>query len=565
MARRRRFRPDRENPAAVARRETFRNSAAADPHGKLYLSRARLAQPLKKPLLTIVAAAVLAAAAFGAYRYTLGKGDEPAYRFGKVEKGPITAAVAATGTLNPVKSVLVGSQVSGQIKELFVDFNSVVKKDQVIARIDPESFELRVRQAMADLDATRATVLTQMASVGAQRAEVSRSEVNLADVKRDYERKQMLFEKSFVSAADRDKALAVYNGAQEQLKTARAQLAVAEAQAKNAEAVVKQRESQLAQARVDLDRTIIRAPVDGVVIKRSVDAGQTVAASLQAPELFQIAQNLREMQVEASIDEADVGRIKVDQNATFTVDSFPGRTFSGKIMQVRKAALVVQNVVTYIVVISAANQDLQLLPGMTANVRITTDQRDDVLKLPNAALRFRPAGFSDAGAPGAGADAAPAAAAGGGSGQQMRQRLVTALNLDAEQQARLEPIFADLRQKLGGVRELPEAARAKAGERARAEMRARITEILRPEQKQKYEEIVAESAGRASGAVRGRVFVLDANGRPSAVSVRTGLSDGSRTEMLSGELKEGDQVIVGTSQPGAGGGAARPSGPRLPF
>lgn len=520
---------------------------------------------MKKILLPILAAAVLAGAAFGIYRYISGKNEEPAYRLGKVEKGPITAAVAATGTLNPVKSVLVGSQVSGQIKELFVDFNSIVKKDQVIARIDPESFELRVRQAMADLEATRATVLTQMASVGAQRAEVSRSEVNLADVKRDYERKQMLVEKGFVSAADRDKALAVYNGAQEQVKTARAQLAVAEAQAQNAAAVVKQRESQLAQAKVDLDRTIIRAPVDGVVIKRSVDAGQTVAASLQAPELFQIAQNLREMQVEASIDEADVGRVKVEQNATFTVDSFPGRTFSGRIMQVRKAALVVQNVVTYIVVISAANPELQLLPGMTANVRITTDQRDSVLKLPNAALRFRPAGFSETPAGAAPAAAAAAPAAGGNAGQQLRQRLVSALNLDAEQQAKLEPIFADLRQKLGGARELPEAERAKAGERARTEMRARITEMLKPEQKQKYEEIIAESASRASSASsgRGRVFVPDRSGPPKMVSVRTGLSDGSMTELLGGELKAGDEVIIASAQ--SGGSAARPSGPRLPF
>ena len=520
---------------------------------------------MKKILLLIIATAVVAGAAFGIYRYLSNKGDEPAYRLGKVEKGPITAAVAATGTLNPVKSVLVGSQVSGQIKELYVDFNSVVKKDQVIARIDPESFGLRVRQAMADLEATKATVLTQMAAVGAQRAEVSRSEVNLADVKRDYERKQMLVEKGFVSAADRDKSLAVFNGAQEQLKTARAQLAVAEAQAKNAEAVVKQRESQLAQTRVDLDRTIIRAPVDGVVIKRSVDAGQTVAASLQAPELFQIAQNLREMQVEASIDEADVGRVKVDQSATFSVDSFPGRTFSGKVMQVRKAALVVQNVVTYIVVISAANPDLQLLPGMTANVRITTDQRDSVLKLPNAALRFRPAGFSET--PGTAAAPAPAAGAGPGanSGQQLRARLVSALNLDADQQAKLDPIFADLRQKLGAMRELPEAERAKAGERARGEMRARIMELLKPEQKQKYEEIVAETAGRAAGASasRGRVFVPAADGPPRMVSVRTGLSDGSMTELIGGELKEGDQVLVGAAQ--AGAGAARPSGPRLPF
>ncbi len=522
---------------------------------------------MKKILLLILAAAVAAGAAFGIYRYASNKGEEPAYRLAKVEKGPITAAVAATGTLNPVKSVLVGSQVSGQIKELYVDFNSVVKKDQVIARIDPESFELRVRQAMADLEATRATVLTQMAAVGAQRAEVSRSEVNLADVKRDYERKQMLVEKGFVSAADRDKSLAVFNGAQEQVKTARAQLAVAEAQAKNAEAVVKQRESQLAQTRVDLDRTIIRAPVDGVVIKRSVDAGQTVAASLQAPELFQIAQNLREMQVEASIDEADIGRVKVDQNATFSVDSFPGRTFRGKVMQVRKAALVVQNVVTYIVVISAANPDLQLLPGMTANVRITTDQRDSVLKLPNAALRFRPAGFSET--PGAPAGAAPAPAAGAGpganSGQQLRARLVSALDLDADQQAKLDPIFADLRQKLGALRELPEAERAKAGERARGEMRARIMELLKPEQKQKYEEIIAETAGRAAGASasRGRVFLPAGDGPPKMVSVRTGLSDGSMTELMGGDLKEGDQVLVGTAQ--AGAGAARPSGPRLPF
>jgi len=518
---------------------------------------------MKKTLLLIAAAALVAGAAFGVYHYASIRGDEPAYRLGKVEKGPITAAVSATGTLNPVISVLVGSQVSGQIKELYVDFNSPVKKDQVIARIDPESFELRVRQAMADLEATRATVLTQMASVGAQRAEVSRNEVNLADAKRDYERKQMLVEKGFISVADRDKALAVYNAAQEQVKTARAQLAVAEAQAKNAEAVVKQRESQMAQAKVDLDRTIIRAPVDGVVIKRSVDAGQTVAASLQAPELFQIAQNLREMQVEASIDEADVGRVKVDQNATFTVDAFPGRTFRGNVMQVRKAALVVQNVVTYTVVISAANPDLQLLPGMTANVRITTDTRDSVLKLPNAALRFRPLGFSDSGTPGA-ASASPAAPA-TDAAQQLRTRLVSALNLDAEQQARLDPILTDLQQKLVTLRELPEADRAKAGERVRSEVRARITEMLKPEQTRKYEEIVAESAGRAAGANigRGRVFVLDASGPPKALSVRTGLSDGSMTELVGAELKQGDGVIIGAAQ--AGGAGTRPSGPRLPF
>ena len=514
-------------------------------------------EAMKKNLLLLLAVAILASAAVLAYRYTTDKNTGVVYRLAKIDRGPITAAVAATGTLNPVVSVLVGSQVSGQIKELYADFNTVVKRDQVIARIDPETFELRVKQAVADLEATKATVLTQMAAVGAQRAEVSRNEVNLADAKRDYERKQLLVEKAFISVADRDKAAAVYHAAEEQLKTARAQLGVAEAQAKNAEAVVKQRESQLAQARVDLERTYIRAPVDGVVIKRSVDAGQTVAASLQAPELFQIGQNLREMQVEASIDEADVGRVSLDQNATFTVDSFPGRTFSGKVMQVRKAAVVVQNVVTYTVVISAANPELQLLPGMTANVRITTDQHADVLRLPNAALRFRPPGYVE---PPAAVDAAASTAA---SREQSRQRLIAELGLDAEQRTRLDAALSAVALKFAALRELAEAERAKAGERLRAELRTQIADMLKPEQKTKFEEIVAESDRRAKsqGVLRGRVFVPVSAGPPRMVGVRLGISDGTLTEMLGGELKEGDQVIVATAQPGA----QAPSGPRLPF
>ena len=514
-------------------------------------------EAMKKNLLLLLAVAILASAAVLAYRYTTDKNTGVVYRLAKIDRGPITAAVAATGTLNPVVSVLVGSQVSGQIKELYADFNTVVKRDQVIARIDPETFELRVKQAVADLEATKATVLTQMAAVGAQRAEVSRNEVNLADAKRDYERKQLLVEKAFISVADRDKAAAVYHAAEEQLKTARAQLGVAEAQAKNAKAVVKQRESQLAQARVDLERTYIRAPVDGVVIKRSVDAGQTVAASLQAPELFQIGQNLREMQVEASIDEADVGRVSLDQNATFTVDSFPGRTFSGKVMQVRKAAVVVQNVVTYTVVISAANPELQLLPGMTANVRITTDQHADVLRLPNAALRFRPPGYVE---PPAAVDAAASTAA---SREQSRQRLIAELGLDAEQRTRLDAALSAVALKFAALRELAEAERAKAGERLRAELRTQIADMLKPEQKTKFEEIVAESDRRAKsqGVLRGRVFVPVSAGPPRMVGVRLGISDGTLTEMLGGELKEGDQVIVATTQPGA----QAPSGPRLPF
>ncbi len=345
---------------------------------------------LSRGVLAAVVLVALAVAGIALYRYAAGNSAEPAYKLAKVEAGPITAVVAATGTLNPVVSVQVGSQVSGQIKEIYVDFNSNVKRGQLIARIDPEIFQYRVHQAEADLEATRAAVLTQQAAVAAQRAEIARVEANLRDAQRDYDRKRVLVEKKFISPADRDKALAVFEAAAAQLDSARAQLRVAEAQARNGEAVVRQREAQLAQTRVDLAHTEIRAPVDGVVVKRSVDTGQTVAASLQAPELFIIARNLSDMQVDTSIDEADVGRVRVGQKANFTVDSFPGRSFEGRVMQVRKAAQVVSNVVTYTVVISAANPDLGLLPGMTANVRIVTAHKDRVLKVPNAALRFRP-------------------------------------------------------------------------------------------------------------------------------------------------------------------------------
>ncbi len=530
----------------------------------------------KRSLVVLSLAVFVLVATAAAWGYLRTRGEAPSeFRFAKTERGPIVAAVAATGTLNPVTSVQVGSQVSGQIKELYVDFNSAVKKDQVIARIDPEAFELQVRQATADLEAGRATVLTQMAAIGAQRAVLSKEEVTLADAKRDLDRKLILFEKNFVSASDRDKATALYNSAQEQVKSARAQLVVAEAQSKNGEAVVKQREAQLSQAKVNLDRTMIRSPVNGIVIKRSVDAGQTVAASLQAPELFIIAKNLTEMEVGASIDEADVGRIRVGQKASFTVDAFPGRSFGGEVKQVRKAALVVQNVVTYTVVVGTSNPDQLLLPGMTANVRIVTDERASVLKVPNAALRYRPTGLPDqasAGGGGAGTPApsapgaSPAAATGGpgGAAQAMRQRLVTELKLDADQQSKLETIFADLRQKMTAARELPEADRPRAFERNRAEVRVRITEMLKPEQKPRYEEIAAEQTGR-SGA-RGRVFVPGADGKPNAVTLQLGLSDGSMTEVVTGEIKEGDQIIIGTQTAGTSSSSSTaPRGPRMMF
>jgi HlyD family secretion protein len=419
----------------------------------------------RRLLAVIASLALLAGGAFGGYKYFLAAPDAPAYKFAKIERGPITAIVAATGTLNPVVAVQVSSQISGQLRAIHVDFNSTVKAGQLIAQIAPETYEHRVRQAEADLEAARA-------SVAVQQAELYRAKVNLADAERDHARKQTLVAKNFISPAELDKA-------QTALEAARAQLQVVEAQASNSAALVRQRTAQLGQAQVDLGRTEIRAPVDGIVIKRSVEPGQTVAASLQAPELFVIARNLTDMQVETAIDEADVGRLQVGQEAAFTVDAFPGKRFKGSITQVRKAAQVVSNVVTYIAVISAANPDLILLPGMTANVRIVTAQKDSVLKVANAALRFRP----------------PSAE--------------------------------------GGEKSTP-AGRSAAG------------------------------AGKGSrpGAGAGKLWVLDAAGKPLAIEVKTGLNDGNQTELTEGDVAEGGAVIVGMN---GGGDKAKPLAPPRMF
>jgi len=283
------------------------------------------------------------------------------------------------------------------------------------------------------------------------RVELGRVQVNLADAERDLARKKSLVAKNFISPAELDKAKTLVAATREQERAVEAQSAVSAAQVAAAQAAVRQREALLRQAQVDLERTIIRAPVNGTVILRNVDAGQTVAASLQAPVLFTIAQDLRDMQVEAAIDEADVGKLRVGQEASFTVDAFPRRSFSGKIRQIRKSPVNVQNVVSYTVVISAENDDLALLPGMTANVRVAVETRDNVLKVPNAALRFRPA--------------------------------------------------------------------------------------------------------------PGKLWRPGARGEPVAVSVHTGLSDGTSTEIAEGPLKEGDEVIVAGAEPPLP--AKKAGGPRI--
>jgi len=510
---------------------------------------------------TLVALAVAAAAVGGWYWYdSRGATAETKYRLGKVERGPLQAVVVASGTLNAVTTVQVGSQVSGQILEILADFNTQVKKDQVIARIDPQSFELRVNQTRADVDAAKSAVGVAQSNLAAQRAELNRVKVNLADAERDMNRKKMLVEKNFISPAELDKAKTVFDATREQQRAVEAQIKVAESQVGSAEAAVKQRESLLKQAQVDLERTIIRAPVDGTVILRNVDAGQTVAASLQAPVLFTIARDLRDMQVEAAIDEADVGRLRAEQAATFTVDAFPRRSFSGQIRQIRKSPVNVQNVISYTVVISAANPDQSLLPGMTANVRVVVDSREQALKVANAALRFRPAGAADA------KPAAAAPAGAGGAAQQFRERVFTELKPDESQKAKLEQIFDDIRQKMVQLRDMPtDGDRKKLGERLRSESRARVMEVLTDAQKPAYERLLAEMGGARAGgaAAAGRVWVLDGKRQPRAVEVRTGLTDGTSTELLPGPLKEGDEVILGVGEPPAAAKKSGPAGPRM--
>jgi len=550
---------------------------------------------MMKRILSLVIVAALVGGGVWAYFYTQSTGNAPKFRLGRVERGALTAAVSATGNLAAVITVQVGSQVSGQIKGLFVDFNSVVKKNQVVARIDPDIFEAKVNQAKAEVESAQAAVLNQQAQVERAKADVENSRAALAeakaqtaktqiavlDTKRDVDRKTELYGRQLIAKSDMDTAQANHDSALAQLDSARAkeqalaaaiqsagaQLKVAEAALESARALVKQKQAALQQAQVDLDHTTIRAPVDGVVVSRAVDVGQTVAASLQAPILFTIAQDLTKMQVETSVDEADIGRIKLEDRATFTVDAFPGETFTGVVTQIRKAAQIIQNVVTYTVVVAVSNPSGKLLPGMTANVKLVIAEKPSVLKVPNAALRFRPAG-ADAAAP---SPSAGGRVAGGGQAQggqpsleQIRERLTRELTLTEEQQKKLDPILQDSRQQFVALRTsgLPEAEQRSRGQRVREATRAKIRGILTPEQQARYDEMSGASGGDGRAGIAGRVWILGPDGKPKAVTLTLGLSDGASTEVLRGELKEGQEVIVG-----AAGGTGRPtqpqSGPRL--
>lgn len=315
---------------------------------------------MKKILIISVVVIVIAVAGFVLFR---GNGNEPKFRFDKITKGDVEMAVTATGTVNPVTTVLVGTQVSGTIKNIYVDFNSPVKKGQLIAQIDPALFEAQVNQARANLLSVKANV--------------EKAEASEVDAKRTMERNKELVSKNLIAQSDFDTAETNY-------ETAKASVSAAKAQ-------VKQSAAALSSTETNLFYTKIISPVDGIVVSRNVDVGQTVAASFQTPTLFSIAQDLTKMQIDTNVAEADIGNVKVGEDVEFTVDAYPDITFKGKVWQVRNAPITVQNVVTYDVVIQVNNPELKLKPGMTANVSIIISIKKDVLKIPNAALRFRPA------------------------------------------------------------------------------------------------------------------------------------------------------------------------------
>ena len=415
---------------------------------------------MKHRFLLIIAAIAIVTGSVAAY-YRAGVDNKaPQYVTATVTRGDVVNRVEATGTLQAVTTVQVGAQVSGTIKALHADYNSIVKKGQVIAELDPALFQTQVDQARASL------VKLQ--------ADVERAKVDVQDTQAKLRRAEDEWKQQLISQADYDTAVAAANQAQAALKSAEAQ--------------VTQAQASLNQAEVSLDHTIIRAPIDGVVISRSVDVGQTVAASLQAPTLFTLANDLSHMQVNASIDEADIGKVSPGEHSTFTVDAYPGQTFAGTVSQVRLEPKVESNVVSYITTVDVPNPELKLKPGMTATVTVEVARADNVLRVPNAALRFRPT-----------------------NGQ-------------------------------------PEGARATSGQ---GTIGATGTS--------------GGSGGRPRGAQgenMARLWVMQ-DGQLHPVRVKTGISDGTTTAVIDGQIAEGATVVTGITNPTSGGQSS--GSPLLPF
>jgi HlyD family secretion protein len=559
--------------------------------------------------------------------------EAQAFRLEKVVRGDINSYVVATGTLNAVNTVKVGSQISGMIKALYADYNSRVKAGDVIARIDPSIYKAQLDQAKANLanaiameenaksamDSARASIEMAMASLRqaevnlelnriayknalseleVARANLEKSLSNLEDAERTKKRKDALLAKGLISQSEGDLAKTAWESAVATVKSARAQVEGAEIHLHNitiqeksleaqinsakaslesararyessraeweaARATIAQREAAVRLAEVNLSYCTIYAPIDGIVISRDVDVGQTVAATLQSPTLFTIAQDLKHMQVDANVSEADVGKVKEGQKVTFTVDAYPEQQFEGTVRQVRNAPIIVQNVVTYDVVIDVDNREGKLKPGMTANVSILVSSKKDCLKVPNAALRFK-------------LEEAKSTIKSQVTSIKDRpwfQKISRALELDERQKKQLEEIARRTLQKYSQANQesLDEKARASLMEAVRKEIRNQIPEILTDRQRERYSRIVQVIEERdksflEQGYRSGQVYIPSKDGGAIAIPVRLGVSDDRYTEIISGDLSPGQDVIVGiiqkkTGQSSSGG----PIGlPRMP-
>ncbi len=457
------------------------------------ISQPRIHLKLLKQHWLIAGLVVVAIAIFAAFEFK--GGDKPQYYVSKVDKGDIRQEVDATGTINAVTTVQVGSQVSGTISKLYADFNSRVKKGQVIAQIDPALFEGALLQAKADYANAKANLIAAQASL-------EKAKASAVQTRADYQRNLGLAQEGVISQQQLDLAKA-------NADTNDAAVAAAEAQVTQAAAQVQQKQAAVTVAQTNLDYTTIHAPIDGTVIARNVDVGQTVAASLQAPTLFTIAQDLTKMQVYASTDESDVGMIRTGQMVTFKVDAFPKDTFSGRVSQVRLNATTVQNVVTYNTIIDFDNPELKLFPGMTAYITIPVATANNVVRVANGALRYKP-------------------------------------DLSAEQIRALYQKYGLTRQAASG------GAPAASGKQFRNHGEGT------PGGGPGAAGAGQQHATRADVAV---VWKLRADKTLEPVRIRTGITDHTVTEVagtLNGELNEGDELVTGAMSGGASAGARPP-------
>jgi len=516
---------------------------------------------MKRAITVFLFIAAIGAGA-GAYYFKRG-GTDVQVNTAPVTRGDIVDTVGATGTLQAVTTVQVGSQVSGNISWLGADFNSIVKKGQVIARLDPSLFQAQLQQARANLGQTQA-------SFSKAQSDLSRAEVMLTDAQQKYTRAKELAARQLLPQSDLDAAKIAVDSAQATLDSQKATLA-------QAQAAVKQSEASVNQNQVNLDHTVIEAPIDGIVTQRSVDVGQTVAASMQAPTLFIIAADLTKMQVNASIDEADVGRIRPGQRVTFRVDAYPTEDFRGTVSQIRLQPVVVQNVTTYGTVIDVPNEQLKLKPGMTANVKVEINRKTDILRVPNTALRFRPtpemftafnqavppevqfagrgqrgsggSGRSGGTAPAATADGAPAATpkegladeasasahAGGGAPAQLEKRLERFKSMSPDEQ---KQFIARMKERGVDTSAFEKAAPPNAGQAP--------SEMLKPKYgaAQPAQTIDALFAPLPPVESRGRAWLF-IDHQLKSVSLRLGITDGANTELLTGDLQQNAEVVTG--------------------